>query len=137
MYNDELKKIKDEYIHEIINYYHEKGLTKDSIMGLDTIIHTAKNLCKLIESGEKDGMSYSGGYSMLNRGGYSNMMDNGMSYARGRGQNANRDSMGRYSSTGYSGHQEVVAGLHDLMNRTTNEESRRELQQIINDMEMR
>lgn len=127
MYNDELKKIKDEYVHEIINTYHSRGLTSSTLSSLDTMIHTAKNLCKLIESDEKsNGMSY-GGYSM----------NDGMSYARGRGQNASRDSMGRYSSAGYSGHHEVVAGLHDLMNRTTNEESRRELQQIINDMEMR
>lgn len=39
-----------------------------------------------------------GGFSQAsNMGGYSG---NGRSYARGRGSNANRDSMGRYSSRG-------------------------------------
>lgn len=132
MYNDELIKMKDEYIHEIINFYREKGLSTGTIGSLDTLIHTAKNLCKLIESDEKsNGMSYASyqGRSMLS--------GNNMSYARGRGQNANRDSMGMYSSAGYSGHTEVVAGLYDLMNRTADEGSRQELQQIINDMERR
>lgn len=41
--------------------------------------------------------------------------DDGGSYARGRGRNAKRDSMGRYSSRGYS-----YDGSYDNMNRYEN-----------------
>ena len=38
------------------------------------------------------------------------------SYARGRGRNAKRDSMGRYSSAGYSyGNEDMVEQLESLM----------------------
>lgn len=133
---DELKQIKEDYIHEITRYYREHGLTKDSIMVLDTLIHSAKNLCKIYESYEEEN-----GYSMRGMNSYAgrgmSYYDGDMSYARGRGSNANRDSMGRYASTGYSGHNEVVNGLYDLMNRTSDEHSRRELQDMINRMEAR
>ena len=57
------------------------------------------------------------------------------SYARGRGSNARRDSMGRYSSRGnYSMHDDVKAELYDLMNRTSDESTRRELQDMANRM---
>lgn len=138
---EELKQIKEDYIREIIRYYREHGLTKDSIMVLDTLIHSAKNLCKIYEAYEEEN-----GYSMRGRGSYeggsyrgsyaNNSMASydGGSYARGRGSNANRDSMGRYSSAGYSGHNDVVNGLYDLMNRTSDEATRQELQNMINRM---
>lgn len=51
-------------------------------------------LSEEMESGEYSGASYARGGENPNRGG---------SYARGRGRNARRDSMGRYSSEqGYS-----------------------------------
>lgn len=129
--HDDIMQMKEDYIREIIRLYREKGLTKESIMMIDTLVHTAKNLCKIAEDEEK-GM-YSGnmrGMSYDSYANYSNDMMN--SYARGRGINANRDSMGRYSSTGYSGHDDMVNGLRDLMNRTHDEATRRELQDIVN-----
>lgn len=126
MYED-LKRLKDDYIREILDLYHEKGVTKDTIPLMDTMVHTTKNICKVLEECEKEEMMYSerpyGPYSM------------NYSYARGRGANANRDSMGRYSSTGYSGHHDLVNGLYDLMNRTSDEGSRHELQDMINRIE--
>lgn len=118
MYED-LKQMKDEYIHELTRYYREKGITKESIEAMDMMVHTIKNLCKIIDGYNKDD-----GYSMRSMPysyGYPNM-----SYAR------QRDSMGRYS-----GDHDLVSGLHDLMNRTTDEHSRRELQDMINRVEMR
>ena len=127
--NEELRQLKEDYIREIIRFYREKGLSKESITVLDTLIHSAKNLCKLIEGSEE-------GYSMRWNEPYS--YDN--SYARGRGPYAHRDSMGRYSSTpNYSGHHdtEFINGLRDLMGRTTDEASRHELQSMIDRAEMR
>lgn len=125
---DELYQMKEDYIREIVRLYREKGLTKETIEILDTLVHTAKNLCKIIEGSEND--MYSGRMAPHS---YMNEMRSGnYSYARGRGTNANRDSMGRYSSLGYSGHDDMVAGLRDLMNNTHDEATRRELQDMIN-----
>lgn len=146
---EELKNIKEDYIRELVKFYREKGISKESIEMLDYMIHSAKNLCKIIEACEEEEMGYSGarggysnrsyaggnsyggnsyGGSYAQGGGYSNE-----SYARGRGSNASRDSMGRYSSAGgYSGHHEVIEGLHELMGRTQDENTRREIQDMIN-----
>lgn len=64
------------------------------------------------------------------------MMDDSMrgsSYARGRGSNARRDSMGRYTSRGYSrgrysrdeGKMEVKEQLEDIMMSAPDEETKR------------
>lgn len=63
----------------------DKGkLSMQEIQYADTLAHLKKNLLKAEE--------------MMGEGEYSN---DGGSYARGRGRNARRDSMGRYSSDGY------------------------------------
>ena len=68
--------------------------------------------------------------------------DDGMSYARGR--NAKRDSMGRYSRTGdmsYRGYsrgdakQEYIDELQELMQKTSNEQTRQSIQRMIQQME--
>ena len=100
--------------------YGEKKLDAGSLDVIDKLAHTIKNLDKIIEKYEEN--EYSERYAMEggsyqrggnrggqgNRGGYSREMayDDGMmngSYARGRGRNVKRDSMGRYSrEDGYS-----------------------------------
>lgn len=65
----------------------------------------------------------------------------GMSYARGdgrgRGRNAKRDSMGRYSSRGYSrDHQEIVEELRELAQNATSEEMRDMIHDWIRQAEM-
>lgn len=121
---DEIYQMKEDYIREILKLYREHGITKESIAMLDMMIHSAKNLCKIVESDED--------YSMANS---YDMYSGRNSYARGRGSNARRDSMGRYSSRGnYSTHDDVKAELYDLMNRTSDESTRRELQDMANRM---
>lgn len=64
-------------------------LSMQEIQYLDTLAHTKKNLMKVEEmTCDENGSSHG------------RMM--GYSYARGRGRNAKRDSMGRYSSRGNS-----------------------------------
>lgn len=124
---DELYQMKEDYIREILKLYREKGLSKESVAMLDMMIHSAKNLCKICESDEDYSMANS--YDMYSGNSYRN------SYARGRGSNARRDSMGRYSSRGnYSMHDDMKAELYDLMNRTSDESTRRELQDMANRM---
>lgn len=77
-----------------------------------------------------------------NRGSYANYMNRsydgsyeGMSNARGRGRNARRDSMGRYSSErGYS-RNEMVDTLEDLMESAPDDRTRQEFQRFISKMQ--
>lgn len=84
--------------------------------------------------GSYDGNSYrysreGGAYRGNNHGSYRG------SYARGRGANARRDSMGRYSSRGYSRDGDLVDQLHDLMQDAPNENIKREMQKLAEKIE--
>ena len=101
-------------------------LSISDVQYADTLAHLKKNLLKSEEMMEEfdegyssemrpmNGMSYERGGG--NRGG-SYRYDGGMSYARGRGRNAKRDSMGRYSSErGYSRDAaDMTAELQEMM----------------------
>lgn len=93
-----------------------------------------------------DGMSYRGGRSY--RGSYDGSYE-GESYARGRGRNARRDSMGRYSrddgydyrggrnmnySRGDAKH-EYIENLRSMMEDAPSEEVRQNIQRMISQME--
>lgn len=104
-----------------------------------------KNLLKTDEmmgEGEFSMGSYRGSYA---RGGRSNAR-NGRSnrgpyegsydYARGRGRNANRDAMGRYSSDGYSmDAEDMVEQLREMMEEAPDEMTRKEFEKFIRKME--
>lgn len=67
-----------------------------------------------------------------NRGSYEGTYD----YARGRGRNANRDAMGRYSSEGYSmDAEDMVEQLKDMMEDAPDEMTRKEFEKFIRKME--
>lgn len=74
--------LEDMLCEEIDRITDQKNLTGQSLEMLDKLTHTLKSI-KTIDA--MDG--YSEDYSM-----------DSMSYARGRGRDARRDSMGRYSS---------------------------------------
>lgn len=77
--------------------------------------------------GERDGMGYSRRYD--------ESYDDGMgrSYRRGRGRNAKRDSMGRYSRE--SGKEEYIEQMRDLMEDAPDEQTRISIQRMIEKME--
>lgn len=87
-----------------------------------------------------------GSYYSREGGSYDDSYEGG-SYARGRGQNARRDSMGRYSregysrdggysrEDGYSNHNEMVDELKELMANAPDERTRREMAKLIQKME--
>ena len=77
----------------------------------------------------RDGGSYRGGSYNGNGGSYRG------SYARGRGSNARRDSMGRYSSRGYSRSGDLSDQLHELMQDAPNENIKREMQRLAEKIE--
>lgn len=121
----ELYELRDKLCNEL-KKYSGKELSKDSLEVVDTLAHATKNLDKIIDSyEEEENESY----------GYSNRMSR-ESYSRGRGRNAKRDSMGRYSrDNGYSRHGNHVEQLREMMMDAPNEEIRRDYEKIITHME--
>ncbi len=122
---DAVYELKDMLCEELEEYGKKDKLDVGGLEIVDKLAHTIKNLDKIIETYEDEG--YSGAYEGSYDGSYENGMGTGNmgggSYARrysrerdgrsrrgsyamargdgrGRGRNARRDSMGRYSSDG-------------------------------------
>jgi hypothetical protein len=117
----------------------DNGLSVSEIQLMDTLLHAKKNLLKSDEMEEeseysgamRDGMMYRDG---MRGGSYRGRYDG--SYARERGRNAKRDSMGRYSSEGYSrAADDVVERMRDLMQDAPDEQTRQEIQRLVSRME--
>lgn len=140
----ELKDMLKEELDQIV----KKGeLSAGSLETIDKLLNSIKNACKITmyEEYKEDGYSYAD----------SDMDMSNYSYARGRGSNARRDSMGRYSSEGgYSNargrrgysrrggysyddgdKEEKISMLREMMQEAGTEEERRALQKIIRRME--
>lgn len=135
---NELYELKDKLCRELKKYNNEE-VTTSNLPVIDSLSHAIKNMDKIIEKyEEEDGASYgynSYNYSNNNRGGRVNYSNNG-SYARGRGRNAKRDSMGRYSNDGgYSRHGDMVEQLREMMMDAPNDEVRREYERVISRIE--
>lgn len=113
---------------------------------LDKLTHSLKSIkgvIRMIEEEEDDGASYGDrsyrdGYSrrMYRGGSYGDGSYNDGSYARGR-MNARRDSMGRYSGNGGSYGGSMVDELRELMQDAPDEQTRQEMQRLIQKMENR
>ena len=117
----------------------DNGLSMSEIQLMDTLLHAKKNLLKAEEMEEesehsgamRDGMMYRDG---MRGGSYRGRYEG--SYARGRGRNAKRDSMGRYSSEWYSrAADDVVERMRDLMQDAPDEQTRQEIQRLVSRME--
>ena len=142
----EMYELKDMLMEEVKKIANKGELTAGSLETVDKLLNSIKNTCKIIMYDEyaEDGNSYAD----------SDMDMSEYSYARGRGTNARRDSMGRYSREGgysnarmrggrysrrgYSyadGKEEKVEMLRDMMNEVSSEDERRALQKIIRRME--
>lgn len=93
----DIMNLKEMLIDELSEYGRKGELNAKTLETIDTLAHATKNLCKIIEDAEMMDESSMGG-SSYERGG--NNYYGGGSYARGRGRNAKRDSMGRYSRDG-------------------------------------
>ena len=130
----------------------QKGeLSAGSLETIDKLLDSIKNACKIImyEEYSEDGYSYADGDRDMSEYSYAR---NG----RGRGPQAQRDNMGRYSSEGgysntrggrsrysrrggYSyddgGKEEKIDMLKDMMQESATDEERRALQKIIRRME--
>lgn len=106
---------------------------------VDKLTHAIKSVKTTIAMIEAEDDGYSGNYSermypMYGRSYADNdMRMNERSYAGRR--NAKRDSMGRYSSRGYSSDDGMVSELRDLMQDAPNEQVRQNIQRLIEKIE--
>ena len=147
----ELYELKDKLLQEL-EEYGSKELSAGTLDVVDKLSHAVKNLCKIIEMKEDEeeysgdmmggmgGTSYArGGNRGGSRGGsYRGSYEGrGGSYARGRGSNAKRDSMGRYSSErGYSRDgMEMADQLRDLMEDAPDEAIRKDIERLLRKVE--
>lgn len=109
-------------------------LSMSEIEYVDKLAHIKKSLLSAEEMWEESEYSGAGdGSDQLRRGGAS-------SYARGRGRNARRDSMGRYSRGGSSYENYSMAEddfrieLEELMRDAPNEQIKQKLQRMMSEM---
>lgn len=123
----------------------EKGnLSMQEVQYADTLAHLKKNLMEADEMMEDEFGEYSMAYYPMtsyaeeggNKGGYMSRRG-GNSYARGRGRNARRDSMGRYSrERGYSSAGDEMADeLREMMRDAPDERTRQEFERFIQKIE--
>lgn len=140
----ELMELKEKLCGEL-EEYGTKELSTGTLEVVEKLSSAVKNLDKIIDRYEEEysgdmmggmgGGSYArGGNRGGSRGGFSNR---GGSYARGRGSNARRDSMGRYSSErGYSRDgMEMADQLRDLMEDAPDETIRRDMERLLRKVE--
>lgn len=131
----ELYELKETLCDELKEYSRKGKMSAGDLEVVDKLTHTIKNLDKIIEKYEEEGYSeerpYRGGSyrgGSYEDGGRTYRVEG--SYARGRGRNARRDSMGRYSSA-----DNMVMELRELMEDAPDERTRMEFERFIKKME--
>lgn len=122
-------------VQKIISYYEEMGDGEEYSGAGGNMGGGGGN-----QGGGSSNRSYRGGNSRTSyaRGGGSSY-ERGRSYARssaraGRGRNAARDSMGRYSSA--EGMEDLKMELEELMNEAPNQNFRKRIQELVSEMDM-
>lgn len=130
-----------------------KFRSREEIDSVYKLVDIAKDVyCIWNYEDEMDGgESYDDGSYRSYRGSY----DDGMAYARGRGRNAKRDSMGRYARDGGSyrgrsydggsyrgygysrddGKQEYIENLRHMMEEAPDDNTRQSIQRMLSQME--
>ena len=136
---DHIYDLKDMLCKQLDDYGKKGELTAAVLERVDILAHSAKNLNHIIDRMEEsersermDGRSY-GDRPYRDGSSY----DDGRSMARGRGSNARRDSMGRYSSDGYSQDGEMADQLRSMADMAPDERTRQEINRIASRMEGR
>jgi len=126
-----------EELEELERKAEKEGLSMAEVQYGDTLAHFKKNLLKSEEMmGEDEYSMADGSYARGDQYRRDGRFMRG-SYARGRGRNARRDGMGRYSrEDGYSmASKEMVEELHELMQDAPDEQTRKEFKKFIQRIE--
>lgn len=121
----ELYELKEKLMKELGEYAQNGKYSKEDVETIKYMASAVDHICNIVERAD-DEYSMRGSYA---RGG-SYRGNQGGNYVRSRGQNARRDSMGRYSRGG-----DMVEQLEDLMNEAPNDQIRQQMQQLVNQIE--
>ena len=126
--------LKEKLMQELEDYSENGKFSKDDVESIKYIASAIDHICNIAEKDEYSNMYYGDGGSYEdetgsyarggNRGG-------GRSYARGRGRNARRDSMGRYSRA----NDDMIEQLRMMMQEAPDERTRQEFQRFITKVE--
>ena len=125
-----LMELKEKLMNELEDYADNGKFSKDDVEAIKYTASAIDHICNIVEDAEEySGADYyeHGG----NRGRRSYTM---RSYARGRGQNARRDAMGRCSregSYGYSMAGDMAMELKELMQDAPDAQTRQDIQRIV------
>ena len=132
-----LYELKDKLIQELEDYADNGKFSKDDVEAIKYTASAIDHICNIVEDEEEYSMAYEGGTgNMGNMGSYARGNRGGYSRARGRGRNARRDSMGRYSRRGYSmADESMISELRELMQDAPDEHIRQEFQKFIDKVE--
>lgn len=163
---EQLYELKEKLLKELSEYSENGKFSKEDAEAIKYLASAVDHICNIVERDEEEyssrggsyeyrneRRSYAGGQGGGNQGGgqgggsyrgggyererYSRNMGGG-SYARGRGRNARRDSMGRYSSEGgYSRTDEledVVESIQGMMDQLP-QNLQREAQMFVQKLE--
>ena len=127
---DGIMKIADSELGSIVS--NGKFRSREEIESAEKLVKMAEKIyCiwEMIDGGYSENYPYS----------------DGMSYARGRGRNARRDAMGRYSSDGYSrgysrdgGYSTHTGNFYEdmrsMLNEAPDEQTRQNIQRMLDQM---
>jgi hypothetical protein len=160
-----MHKIKEMLMNELYEY-EEKAkrmsggkLSTQELEKIHRLTDTVKNIDKIELMESEDGYSEESAWMADGRM-YGTSYDGGSSYARGRGRNAKRDSMGRYSRDGGSSYNDgmmhgdssyardgrggysrdgasehLINKAEEMLGMASNEEERRAIHQLIKKLE--
>ena len=146
MHEEKLYELKEKLMKELGEYSSNGKFSKEDAESIKYIASAIDHIYNIVERMEEEEYSQRGDANMGgnsyrysreggNRGGggYSRNYGGGGSYARGRGANARRDSMGRYSRTGDP--VEMVEQLEELMMDAPNEQIKQQIKQLVQQLE--
>lgn len=129
-----LHDLKEKLIQELEDYSENGKYSKEDVELIKYMASAVDHICNICADEEEGEYSNAMDGSYRNNGGIYRYEGRG-SYARGRGRNARRDSMGRYSSRGYSRSDGMASELRELMQDAPNEQVRQEFQRLIDKVE--
>ena len=135
MHEDKLYELKEKLLKELEEYAQNGKYSKEDVETIKYIASAVDHICNIVERDDEGYSERGDGYSRnmdYYRGGYPRNYGGG-SYARGRGRNARRDSMGRYSRDGSN--DMMVQQLEDLMQDAPNEQIKQKIQQLVQQIE--
>ena len=116
--------LKEKLMQELEDYSENGKFSKEDVESIKYIASAIDHICNIAEDSDEYSKYYGEDDGSYARGG-------NRSYARGRGRNARRDAMGRYSRA----NDDMVEQLRSMMQEAPDERTRQEFQRFITKVE--